>query len=169
MKVLFLDIDGVLNDHAFLIEADTGRAEETVVEWRPVSHIDAAKVAELNRVIDATGAKVVLSSSWRKIYPLAEMREILKSRGFTGALIGKTPSCSGSGRHREIKRWLEEQFRPVEAFAIVDDDEDAGYGLERHFVRTTFQPRGGLTAEHADKLIRILGEASHEAKVEAER
>lgn len=48
-KVIFLDIDGVLND------------EEHTSE----SYLDSMMVGRLKRIIDETGAEIILSSSWR--------------------------------------------------------------------------------------------------------
>ena len=49
MKVVFLDFDGVINTHEGA--------------W------DSAAIARLNRITDATGAVIVVSSSWREAFP----------------------------------------------------------------------------------------------------
>lgn len=159
MKVLFLDIDGVLNDATFLERlADRGLV---VVdgEWDWRDHIDPERVTILNRVLAETGAVVVVSSSWRCRYPADELQRMLEELGFTGLIVGDTPRLFGHDRFVEIRRWLEATPRMPSAFAIVDDDPDAGVGFERVFVRTSGGPNGGLRDEHAERLIEILGRA----------
>ena len=73
--------------------------------------------------------------------------------GETLLILGGTPQLVGRGRGREIDQWLIEN-RGVGAFAIVDDDEDAGSGHPHNFVQTTFEE--GLTRERVDALVRVL-------------
>ena len=54
MKVIFLDVDGVLNSQS-LFE----RCGEELVP------IDEENIQYLKAIVDATNAKIVLSSSWR--------------------------------------------------------------------------------------------------------
>jgi hypothetical protein len=157
VKVLFLDFDGVLNDATFLGRlADRGLI---IVdgEWDWRDHIDPERLTILNRVLDETGAKVVVSSSWRCRYPAEELQRMLVELGFTGQIVGDTPRLFGHDRYVEIRRWLTWAYPPPVAFAIVDDDPDAGVGFERQFVRTSGGPGGGLRDEHAERLIAILG------------
>ena len=61
MKIIFLDVDGVLNT------SETFRRRrieyEKTKKWNV--EIDLDRVARLKYIINMTGAKVVLSSSWR--------------------------------------------------------------------------------------------------------
>ena len=59
MKVIFLDIDGVLNSDEYVDKVK--KSDIQGIE----RDIDIEKVKLLKRAIDETGAKVVLSSSWR--------------------------------------------------------------------------------------------------------
>ena len=52
MKVIFLDIDGVLNN-------------QTLLYHYGLDYIDGDMVELLKHVVSATGAEIVLSSSWR--------------------------------------------------------------------------------------------------------
>ena len=54
MKVIFLDIDGVLNE-----DTTPTRTQSCAL------FIDQEKLLRLKRIIDATQAKIVLSSTWR--------------------------------------------------------------------------------------------------------
>jgi hypothetical protein len=148
-RVLFLDIDGVLVAERTLL----GRAGRYALG-------DSGCVSQLNRVTNATGVDLVLSSSWR-FCGLEEMRLILRYWGVAAPLVSMTPDLtkrsgetglySGVPRGREIQKWLDEN--PVAAFAIVDDDADMEH-LTPWTVRTKFED--GLTSEGADRLIAIL-------------
>lgn len=153
-KVLFLDIDGVLVTARSLKER-SGRGAVG----------DPSCVRELNRVTDATGAVLVLSSSWR-FCGLEEMRLILRHWGVAAPLVSMTPDLTrkagaeglyaGVPRGREIQAWFDE-YEASPRFAIVDDDADMEHLADR-LVRTQFS--AGLTAADADRLIAMLGERS---------
>jgi hypothetical protein len=148
VRVLFLDIDGVLNRGGFSATAES-------------SSLDPALVARLNVVLAATGAKLVLSSSWRYLIlggamNLAGFDYLLRTHGVAkGCLVGHTRADEElTGRGAQILRWIEEHG-PVEAWAVVDDVEIADLGGERwRFVHT--DPRAGLLGVDADSIIGIL-------------
>jgi HAD domain in Swiss Army Knife RNA repair proteins len=110
MKVLFLDIDGVLN------------SEETFRK-RPEAYFpyDPYMVMLLHRIIEATGCQVVLSSSWRHHEPSKEF-----IRKTVCEFLSITPTLN-TIRGEEIKAWLESDtatLPPIERYAILDDDDD---------------------------------------------
>jgi hypothetical protein len=155
--VLFLDFDGVLNSTAYF------RKRGEAPEGMPWTHhdIDPEAVARLNRVVRETGCVIVVSSTWRLIHSLADLRGILNARGFEGKIVGRTTRLEEWGRQvyraDEIKEWLasrNEHGHAPKAFAIVDDDYDAGVGLATHFAQTNVEI--GLTDADADRLIAIL-------------
>jgi hypothetical protein len=151
-RVLFLDFDGVLNSRRYF-ETLTGRPDGVGL-FDDHSQIDPVAVERLNRVIDATGARVVASTSWRIINAPSKLHSILAARGYRHGIYGCTPiHHEDRGRYREIRAWLDanEHRGP---FAIVDDDHDAGISFALRFVKTTFDE--GLTDAHADRLIAIL-------------
>ena len=55
MKVIFLDIDGVLNSRRYDAKRDKNGN----------TNIDETRLPLVKRIVDATGARIVLSSSWR--------------------------------------------------------------------------------------------------------
>jgi hypothetical protein len=103
MKVLFLDVDGVLNS------ADTIR--------RYAMGIDPLLALLVKRVIVTTGSEIVLSSSWRLI---DRGRELVDQQ--VGKFVDVTPDLRGL-RGDEIKAWLT-MHPEVEKYAILDDDDD---------------------------------------------
>lgn len=156
MKVLFLDIDGVLNSSAYLLALAKADPGVKVVDggWDFTDHLDPARVMKLNAIVDATSCNVVLSSSWRCMRSIGEVQRMLRHRGYTGRLSSTTPRLMGHERHVEIRRWLE--GKPVDRFAILDDDQDAGVGFGHWFVRTA----DGIEDEHVERVIEVLGRSA---------
>ena len=158
MKVIFLDIDGVLNSHRFYKERKANGWKRT----EDADEICPKHVQQFNRILDATGAKVVLSSTWRKFHELPEMVGILKSRGCKLAqFIGRTPDgetkmesglWSSCRRGVEIQQWLDSN-PGVERFVILDDDSDMEHLLP-YLVRCDGMT--GLTDAEADEVIKRL-------------
>lgn len=159
MKVIFLDMDGVLNSaHYLYVEHRRSRGQRAEGrDWAEM--IDPKMVARLNRIIERTGAKAVLSSSWRIVFAetMDEFREILRGRGFAGEVIDRTPIASEMGgtctgvRGVEVAWWLGRA--EVSSFVILDDSDDFP-GLEDRLVRTSWAH--GLTDEHVDRAVEIL-------------
>lgn len=151
MKVVFLDFDGVLCNHESI---SAGYKNRTAPEQDPYgAHADC--VAALNRIVEQTGAMIVVSSTWRKDKtPNARMRETLNRWGVKGVMAGCTPAL-GYGRIRgdEIQQWINTTRTPVTSFVILDDDSDMG-NLRHRLVRCDHVV--GLTEADADKAIAIL-------------
>jgi hypothetical protein len=151
VKVVFLDIDGVLNSHDWFNVTDTRRDSPEY----PESHFDPKPVSLLNEITDRTGAVIVVSSTWRLGRSVSELRELLKSVGVTGYVTDKTPHLGGPRGH-DIYTWLQRPTGHVEAYVILDDDSDMDPLARRH-VKTTFDH--GLTREHAERAVAMLGES----------
>lgn len=136
MKVIFLDIDGVLNDFTNGIYADDTPTDQ--------------HLAQLKYIVEATGAELVLSSSWRmksRDYKLV----VKRLADFDMKLFGMTAELRG-GRSEEIKDWLN-NHREVTSYVILDDIEMPDE-LKARQVRTTLAY--GLLPSHAKKAIDIL-------------
>jgi hypothetical protein len=170
LRLVFLDLDGVLNSHAYLYaQSKIGEPHYDSREPGEAGAIDPEPVKRLNRLIDATGAKVVVSSSWRHGRSVARLRELLGSRGFTGEVIGKTPDCVPNNDHMsarhvgargdEIHAWIQSSplygVELIESFVILDDDDDMSLVADR-LVLTSFDT--GLTDAHVDRAIAMLTE-----------
>ena len=118
MKVIFLDIDGVLKQEDY-------RAE-----------FQDECFARLKRIVDATGAIIILSSSWRISYwdfvekgyrtdsqSILDLYNHFEKYGLK--VSGRTDYTERSGpesRPYEIRKWLADK-RDVENFCIIDDDD----------------------------------------------
>ena len=153
MKIIFLDIDGVLNSSEY--RNRMGRKYYSEI-------IDRSKMPLLKEIVEATDAKIVLSTSWRKFWNQGEHQ--LDSIGqhintvfaeFGLSVHSKTPVRENAGRSAEIAAWLDGK-RYVEEYAILDD-RDFGWSAEQrvHFVRTD-QNGDGLDDVQAQEVIDVL-------------
>ena len=140
MKIIFLDIDGVLN------------SKETLTRANSIIGIDPFLVSIFNRIIFATDAKIVISSSWRNSE--SEREEIRKR---VMPFLDITPNCKSRIRGDEIKEWLDKQS-DVEKYAILDDDSDMLKEQLPNFFHTTWE--NGLTEEIANEVIKHLNGTS---------
>lgn len=148
MKLIFLDIDGVLNDHATFENGYCG--------------IKAECVARLNRILLETGANLVISSAWRYLIISRSMtregfQNLLLSHGVNcyKKIRGTTqPDMGAITRGQQILAWLIcNGFAGT--YVVLDDLDDAGIAEEGlPFVRT--DGKVGLTDADADKAIAIL-------------
>lgn len=160
MKVIFLDIDGVLNVYC------EGRDQYGCTFHQ---HL----VDNLKRIIDETGAKIVISSTWR-IDGLDVMKEMWLYRNLPGEVIDITPNevdivnlgiCEFYDlvdRGYEIQQWIDDN-KP-EKYCIIDDDNDMLPSQKPFFVRTSGNSNHhdcvdigyGLTEICAENVINIL-------------
>ena len=157
MKIIFLDFDGVLNSEKFL-KTNQGKGFGA-------AQIDPQAVVLLDQLVQATGAKIVISSSWRHIWSTWEIKQMLFKAGSkvaSKAIIDRTP-MGESNRGQEIQEWLDldperEVVNPehegVESFVILDDTDDMLPDQMDRFVHTSGQI--GLTAENVSDAISIL-------------
>lgn len=152
-KILFLDFDGVLNSQQFF-QSDRWdkRDDENFLspEWWAVN-IDPLAIELLNQIVRRTSCVVVASTTWRMSNTPEMLESILKSKGFIGRVVGKTPHRPSEPRRNEIIDVVR-AIKPT-AYAILDDDDDAMVG--GHFVRV--DEKTGLTPERVEAAVRILG------------
>ena len=166
-KIIFLDFDGVLNTEHY-----QGLLQYQGKSWQDEygAFFDPNAVKQLKRIIDATGADIVVESSW-KYLGLDAMKELWKVRSLPGRVIDITPSsisdeylsnvdldnldasmlhCKGL----EIASWLSEQKKQDIRYVIIDDEYVILDSQLPHFILTN--PYEGITEEQANKAISIL-------------
>ncbi len=160
MKVIFLDFDGVLN-----CDSTKDRIPHPLFPNMRVIGLDTDKVKRVCDVAMATGAKVVISSTWREFYKLDDLRSLLKRYGWSDdvEIIGVTPTdvrhrmssliSTRSDRGDEIAAWLQQV--PVKSFVVIDD-------LMTHFVDEDRQVMTdgseGFTSNDAVRAIEVLND-----------
>ena len=174
MKVLFLDIDGVLNSEnwfAYRIYCVKNNMVNILMNFvdtddRNIKHkltmLDDRAIANLNRIVEETGCKVVLSSSWRSSIESENIftQNLLKLKGFKYEFYDVTPRLWFSDfsirRGEEIKFWLdkESENHKIESFVILDDDSDMLPEQMNNFIHVDGQV--GLTDRDVLTAIEIL-------------
>ena len=162
-KIIFLDIDGVLNTKEWhsRMTKDTPKDEYGYA-------FDPVTVKNLAHIIDKTGADIVISSSW-KFYGVAKLRKMWEIRNLPGTILDITPNTIseemllnanleefqlGVCRGNEIKEWLSRHKHEVSNYVIIDDFDDMLPEQEDHAVLT--DSLIGITGSDAEKAIMIL-------------
>ena len=149
MKVIFLDFDGVLNSARYLASS----REAGLV-------IDPTRMILLKQIVDATGAGIVLSTSWREHWSASEgdcnyigtcIHRIFDK--FDLRILDKTPHLN-TGRESEILTWLDENPK-VRSFVVLDDRLLCTKRLNGCSVKTS-NFRNGLDETDVQKAIGIL-------------
>ena len=146
MKVIFLDIDGVLNseDHAIYCHENPKFIEEGGSIW-----VDPYPVLYILQLIDEMDLKLVISSSWRTWDLESTIEEFKRYKSLcrlTPYIVGITP------RNTNDQVW-EDRGEEIQ-HCIVDDDNDMLDSQRDNFVRTN--NRHGLTIYDCDKIREIL-------------
>ena len=162
MKIIFLDVDDVLNNiisgygghlpHAY--RGFSSFTKENIL-W------DELAVARLKCIIDATDAQIVLSSTWRNIFDMTEFGWIFDLYGLDKErIIGKT----GRGRYlsensplrgARVKEWFEDhpdENRETTGYVILDDGSD--FYEWQNLVQTEVYV--GLIESHVQEAINML-------------
>lgn len=145
MKLIFLDIDGVMNHRNYMVRSRLHRAQE----FCPIA------VRNLREIIKRTHSKIVVSSTWRK-HGHAEIRAVLSWYDLHQYLFGITPVINDEIRGKEIQAFIDRYCNSVESFIILDDDSDMGELLPRLIHCKNYS---GLTDERREEAIKKLEES----------
>ena len=166
MKIVFLDMDGVMNTEDNGLDAANRSKEKPYSNGWWATMVGPDKVALLNRITSSTGAKIVWSSAWRYSFgfDLGRAQRFFLEVGIESELVGMTPRKGGTNNHtewdtervREILAWLLDN-EDVSDFMVIDDvvNSDTGGLLKGRVVQPCTLE--GLQAEEADKAINMLG------------
>lgn len=164
MKIIFLDVDGVLN---------SDKTKERINGW---VFVENYKIAIIRRIMNRTGARIVLDSTWRQgFYGVTQKKpgdlsdwgieeyEALKQRcsEYGVWFFDHTEWPETGDRGAEIQRWIQKYTKrgrdPIESFVIIDDvDICISEKFPDNFVQTS--GKYGITDEDAERAIKILGE-----------
>ena len=154
MKLIFLDVDGVLNYGGCKARSATG-----------CLGIEDEKVKLLRQIIDQTGAIVILTSTWKtEWFPSAFIEDLPKDGQYLERQLAKhkvyirakTEDPEWARRGRGILDFINHWPHNVESFVILDDESfDFEFeGIADKFVHTSFAD--GLLPEHVEKAVSIL-------------
>lgn len=175
MKIVFLDIDGVLNGYNWrnrLVGAICVKVKPLRMLYRKwdLFGVRTLKVLKLKYLLWKTEAQVVLSSSWRFAWNTQDNDNphILslkrKFKWFNIEVIGTTPRSATGIRGDEIQEWLDNASYQVDNFVILDDETFDLSGFEAHIVKTSsdkmiegYIPKTmGLKWKHVGQAVKIL-------------
>ena len=159
-KIIFLDVDGVLNcstSKSFCIDDD----------GRVIKGVDSDKVKRLAKIVESTGAQIILSSDWKdgwsKYYTSSKPshakyldNHLYKKGRLT--IKDKTPNTSKGSWYRgeEILTYLR-SHPDITDYVILDDtffEDFSVKEISEHLVLTN--NKLGLTNGDVEKAIRIL-------------
>lgn len=147
MKIIFLDIDGVLNSDSWYRRRFLHPDFECEGRYHHTDDFDPDAVACLNQL---TGASIVLSSSWRLDYE--NTKSDLEYNGVKLPIIGSTPYIPGSIKGYEIQQWLDNNH--VDKYVIFDDDMCVLENQKNNFVHTSYNT--GLNGDNIKTAKQIL-------------
>jgi hypothetical protein len=142
MKIVFLDVDNVLNSKAWFRRHPTPRRFS----------VDPECCKRVVKICKESKAALIVSSSWRLKMKPRHLVECLSAGGITKELVlGFTPhllplvfaanweELEEPPRGLEITEWLRRWHKlndsDVEKFVILDDKDDM-FGLQDHLVQT---------------------------------
>lgn len=182
MKILFLDIDGVLNGYnkwtsmMVMISRLLHIKPKYIRKIINVFEVKEKYVKRLSKIIHSTGAKVVMSSSWRFGYWNTPYEDMWKDQRRLYDLLYKynievidiTPRSKTGNREDEINEWLNTTDINIESFVILDDESyDLQSFVGKQLVKTSNVIEGemiqglpyedtGLKRKHVKQAIKIL-------------
>jgi hypothetical protein len=157
MKIIFLDIDGVLVTRNSIKYQYLNFPEEDDIRFSKKA------VKNLNKLIRLTKAKIVISSTWRLLHSLEDLKTIFKKQGLVGTIISTTSIDKATveediPRGQKITDWLE-QNSEIEQYVIIDDDVQADC-IQFHpynCVETSYK-RGFSPEDRFNEALAILNE-----------
>lgn len=161
-NVIFLDIDGVI-----CLQKQWGSRKNNKGKKynRKYDLFDPKAIRALNKILQESGAEIVLSSTWRIHYSIEEMNELFSERGIKGQITDYTPlfetdpeahgdsqlyamEVNGKNiyfqefwcdiRSKEIRYWLR-QNKDVSKWVAIDDMPLEGL---KNFIRTPYPFEG---------------------------
>lgn len=166
-KYLFLDFDGVLNTTSY---AKLLRKEGIDHYDEFGAMFDPKTISNLKYIVDHTGCKIVLSSTWRN-EGWIRMQALWKDRNLPDELFSMTPILLGTtykdtksgemlsvpernAKALEIQAWLHKCATPPFQYIILDDENVFFHSQQEHLVQT--DENDGLTIQKAYEAINIL-------------
>ena len=177
MRIIFLDIDGVLNcelhykSQNFNNYRDAKKQLRKDVKNERIERLDyykaqmcSERIGWLNELCKDIQAKVVISSTWRMGKTIDELKEIATYCGGTFDIIDKTPFLMSDDvvRGNEIHKWIKDneslvgKYYDYKDYVIIDDDSDMLLWQKNNFFQT--DSYSGLTPNTCYRIKRFFGQ-----------
>lgn len=150
LKLSFLDIDGVLNSSRSVAALGQAPKDYDPTTWEP--YFDPIAVKLYRRFVRETGAKTVLSTSWRHIDGMeSQLADFLQVD-----IVGSTPYLPGERRGVEVRQYFtDNNLSPlIVPYVIFDDRVDFLHEQRGHFVQVF--AHDGLSCDNFYNALRIL-------------
>lgn len=176
MKVIFLDIDGVLSP----IQNSSPKPDKTHGHFPFAVEFSKTAVKNLKNLLEQSGAKIVLSTRWIGTVGFKATVLTLASHGINGPYVVEqdvstnqkdhvtphdwvnndskfwgttiTPKKMSSDKCHEISFWLRDNLDKISGYVVLDDDFI--YGQDNYQVQT--KASKGLTKADVTKALTIL-------------
>lgn len=100
MRIIFTDIDGVLNPH-------------WKNKWSKIA------IDQYNKICRDFDLTIVVTSTWRINHTIEELQEIFTNQGIERPIYDYTPLIDQVDRGLEIKEWLSKN--ECENWVVIDD------------------------------------------------
>lgn len=150
MKVIFLDYDGVVNTP---IWDEQGKCKYNFPSDGKVNNYQA--IMWLNYLCKKTGAKIVVSSTWRYCCKKTSYQDCLYNAGLNKEIeiVGCTKWFGAETRTEEIQKYLQEHH-DIQEYVILDDE----FVADPHFVSCNANYGFGL--DECQKALIILSDSN---------
>lgn len=145
---ILLDIDGVM------VPATNWKI--TALQEDGFPDFNEKAVLSLNKIISATNATLLLTTSHKSRFSTDAWKRIFADRGINAKISTLSISGKFQTRRDELLNWLQIN-KPENGFVIIDDDKSLNDlpAKYRHAVVLT-SPLVGLNEETANKAIEVL-------------
>lgn len=156
IPIIFLDIDGVLNTdrwEAYLLSNGLPLGDEFGILF------DENSVTHLAEIITATGADIVVHSTWKLDKSLDWIRLLWQKRKLPGHIFDITPNIPPHySKMEEIESWLiKHQY--VSNYIILDDECEFSPIQLSHLI--DIDPSIGITEFNTKEAIAKLNSSRH--------
>jgi HAD domain in Swiss Army Knife RNA repair proteins len=146
LKIIFLDIDGVLNSKEYYKKVNM-----KIDNW---DRFDPETVKLINALVQEFNARIVITSSWRFGAKDLLFKELKKSQLLKHLYKNwETPMIYLGTRGEEIKQWMA-KHPEVNGYVILDDRDDILPEQLAHFIKTDIET--GFKQVHYEKARSIL-------------
>lgn len=151
MKIIFLDIDGVLNTdkwEAHMLSQRLPMEDEFGIFF------DKEAINNLAKIITVTKAQIVIHSTWKLGKTIDWLQLLWKKRSLPGNIAGITPDIPPFySKMDEIATWLADNPY-ISNYVILDDEDEFSSYQCQHLIRV--DSAIGITEDNANEAIRIL-------------
>ncbi|MES5838035.1 HAD domain-containing protein [Bacillus cereus group sp. MG11] len=147
MNLIFLDIDGVLNHSNYFVRSK----QHMLQAFCPKA------LANLKEILEKCDAKIVVSSTWRKLGSTKTLKKAIFSHyGLQKYIVGRTPELRGEPRGAEIQAFIDDFRKPIDKFIIIDDGDDMLHLTDRLILTSPYED--GLNEIKREEAIQLLNE-----------